>query len=433
MLPRPSPPVKQVPEYDHDDDEVDDGAIDDVTSDPDFLCPEGEKDPQLFNQSSLNDLFRDLSLSGEKCEILASRLKERNLCDQTVKITAPRQRYQDLAQFFSNHGDFVACDDVEGLFNEMGIEYDASDWRLFLDSSKKSFKAVLLHNGNKLPSVPIGYSTTLKERYSDVKRFLQGMRYWEHNWKICCDLKMVAILLGLQLGFTKFCCIFCLWDSRARRKHYKKRRWPKRNVFRVGKYNVKYPPLVRASDIIPPPLHIKLGVCSTFIKAIDHEGEAFLYLSEKFPGLTDAKLKQGILVGPQIRALLKDDRFDKMLSGATKRAWHYFRRVANEFLGNYRAPEYKQLVRGLVNALRDMGANMSPKLHYLDSHLELFPESCGAFSDEMGEFFHQQLALYESRNPGRLGPNMLAQFCWNQLRDQPAKIHKRQVKHHNFC
>lgn len=432
MLPRPSPPVKQVSEELYDDDNGDRDAIDAVTSDPDFVCPEGEKDPQVFNQSALNDLFRDLELSGEKCEVLASRLKERNLCDQTVKITAPRQRYQDLLQFFSNHGDFVVCDDVEGLLNAMEIEYNAGDWRLFLDSSKKSFKAVLLHNGNKLPSIPVGYSTKLKETYSDVKRFLEGMLYWDHRWKLCCDLKMVAILLGLQLGYTKFCCIYCLWDSRARSKHYKKRRWPKRNAFRVGKHNVKYPPLVRACDIIPPPLHIKLGVFSTFIKAMNQEDQAFLYLFEKFTGVSEAKLKQGILVGPQIRSLLKDDHFDSLLSGVTKTTWHFFRRVSNEFLGNYRAPDYKKLIRGLIHGLRDMEANMSPKVHYLDSHLDLFPDNCGAFSDEHGEFFHQQLAIYENRNPGRLGPTMLAQFCWNQLRDEPNKNHKRKVRHHKF-
>ena len=35
--------------------------------------------PQLFSQSELNDLLRDLSLSKESSELLASRLKEKNL------------------------------------------------------------------------------------------------------------------------------------------------------------------------------------------------------------------------------------------------------------------------------------------------------------------------------------------------------------------
>ena len=34
--------------------------------------------PSLFNQNELNDLIRDLSLSKEASELLASRLKEKN-------------------------------------------------------------------------------------------------------------------------------------------------------------------------------------------------------------------------------------------------------------------------------------------------------------------------------------------------------------------
>ena len=40
---------------------------------------------------------------------------------------------------------------------------------LFIDSSAVSLKAVLLHNGNRLPSIPVAHSTHLKENYQDVK------------------------------------------------------------------------------------------------------------------------------------------------------------------------------------------------------------------------------------------------------------------------
>jgi hypothetical protein len=45
-----------------------------------------------------------------------------------------------------------------------------------------------------------------------------------------------------------------------------------------------------------------------FVKALPKEGEYFKYLCKKFPGLSDAKLKDGIFVGPDIRKLLSDDR-----------------------------------------------------------------------------------------------------------------------------
>lgn len=36
------------------------------------------------------------------------------------------------------------------------------------------------------------------------------------------------------------------------------------------------------------------------------EGQAFKYLREKNSRLSDAKIKEGIFVGPQIRLLVKD-------------------------------------------------------------------------------------------------------------------------------
>ncbi|ESO05799.1 hypothetical protein HELRODRAFT_171472 [Helobdella robusta] len=58
---------------------------------------------------------------------------------------------------------------------------------------------------------------------------LQKIRYCEYNWSIRCDLKVAAILTGLQAGYTKYCCFLCEWDSRDRIKHYVKKNWPIRN------------------------------------------------------------------------------------------------------------------------------------------------------------------------------------------------------------
>ena len=55
------------------------------------------------------------------------------------------------------------CDDVSGLVKALGMEYEAVEWRLFLDSSVRSMKAVLLHIGNKVASAPIVHSVVLKE------------------------------------------------------------------------------------------------------------------------------------------------------------------------------------------------------------------------------------------------------------------------------
>jgi hypothetical protein len=46
----------------------------------------------------------------------------------------------------------------------MHMKHSSEQWRLFIDASKKSLKAVLLHNGNKLPSIPVAYAPSTKKR-----------------------------------------------------------------------------------------------------------------------------------------------------------------------------------------------------------------------------------------------------------------------------
>jgi hypothetical protein len=35
---------------------------------------------------------------------------------------------------------------------------------------------------------------------------MEAMSYDKFKWKICGDLKVIALLLGLQQGFKKYCC-----------------------------------------------------------------------------------------------------------------------------------------------------------------------------------------------------------------------------------
>jgi len=64
--------------------------------------------------------------------------------------------------------------------------------------------------------------------------------------------------------------------------------------------------LVPANKVLLPPLHIRLGLVKQFIKALPTDGECFKYLCSKFPGLSGGKLKEEILVGPDIRKLVSD-------------------------------------------------------------------------------------------------------------------------------
>jgi hypothetical protein len=82
------------------------------------------------------------------------------------------------------------------------------------------------------------------------------------------DLQLVSLLMGLQLGYTKYCCFLCNLNSRAKTLHYLKIDWPQRISLKVGEKNVQHPALAEWHKILLPPLHIKLDLMKNFIKAI---------------------------------------------------------------------------------------------------------------------------------------------------------------------
>jgi len=123
-------------------------------------------------------------------------------------------------------GTLVACKDVDGLFKALNISHCSDEWRLFIDSPKVSLKAVLLHNGIVLLSIPVAHAFGIKESDDSMKQLLQYIKYDAYKWNICVDLKVIALLLGLQLGYTKLHCFLCERDSRDKAHHYVKRMRP---------------------------------------------------------------------------------------------------------------------------------------------------------------------------------------------------------------
>ena len=212
---------------------------------------------------------------------------------------------------------------------------------------------------------------------------------------------MVNFFLGQQSGYTKYPCFLCLWDSRAKLEHWDRKEWPVREQMRVGENNVLCEQLVPRDRIIFPPLHIKLGLMKQFVKALNKEGTCFQYICKTFPGLTIEKLKAGVFDGPDIRKLIKDENFVTSMNQLQSKTWRSFVAVTQNFLGNKRSDDYVALVENMLNNYRDIGANMSIKVHFLHSHLDRFPENCGEVSDEQGERFHQDIKEMEERYQGR--------------------------------
>ena len=86
----------------------------------------------------------------------------------------------------------------------------------------------------------------------------------------------------------------------------------------------------------------------------------------------------------------------------------------------------------MISNLGVMGCNMSIKLHFLNSHIDYFPENLGAVSEEQGERFHQDLKELEVRYQGRWNTNMMADYCWLLKRDDPSRKFKRKSLNRSF-
>ena len=112
-------------------------------------------------------------------------------------------------------------------------------------------------------------------------------------------------------------------------------------------------------------MHLKLGQMKNFVKAMNQVEAAFTYLWEKFRRLSEAKLKEGIFIGPQIRELIKDEYFDTLVQGDEKAAWDSFKFVVKGFFWNRRAQNYEVHVNNLLQSHHKLGCNMSLKINFL--------------------------------------------------------------------
>lgn len=235
------------------------------------------------------------------------------------------------------------------------------------------------------------------------------------------------MLLGMQAGYTTYMCFVCLWKSRSEHDvMYSKDKWPLRQTHRVGEFNVQNARLVEPEDIILPPLHIKLGVLSNFVKQLT--GAAFEHLKLKFSYLSISKLKGGVLNGPEIRALLADEHFPEKLTEVELAAFESFRDLCNGFFGNHKSPEYMDLLDNMTSSYHAMGVHMNLKIHFCNDHPDLFAENNGDVSDEHGERFHQEMKEMEKRYSGKSIINMLGDYVWNLVREAPEDTFSRKRK-----
>ena len=72
-----------------------------------------------------------------------------------TQSTVYQTREKAFLNFFSRESDLVYyCSDVNGLMNKLKPNvYEDEEWRIFIDSSQRSLKVVLIHNTNKFASI----------------------------------------------------------------------------------------------------------------------------------------------------------------------------------------------------------------------------------------------------------------------------------------
>ena len=184
--------------------------------------------------------------------------------------------------------------------------------------------------------------------------------------------------------------------------------------------------------MLMPPLHIKLGIIKQFVKQLDPEGEALKHIQKLFPKLSEAKIKAGVFVGPQVKRLIDSDSFPEKLSEVERAAWTSFVSLVKGFLGNHKAENYREIVDKLVETYRSMGCRMSLKLHVLHAHLDEFKENMGDYSEEQGERFHQDVRSFEERYKGQYNESMMGDYIWNLLRESELKYNRQSRRPTSF-
>ncbi|XP_073436570.1 uncharacterized protein [Dendrobates tinctorius] len=210
-------------------------------ADPEYSF-EKERTSYYPNQKDLNNLIRDLGLTKSNAELLTFSLKQWNLLDESINVAHQRKHHQTFASFFSQQEGLCFCNNVAGLFEAIVIMCNSSEWNLFIDSSSRSLKAILLHNRNKYLSLPVVHSVHIKEDCTSINLLLCVLKYEDYGWDIIGDFIMVTFLMGLQGGFTECPCFLCLWESWDTNQHYHRLDWPQRTEFSVRNNNVKWGP-----------------------------------------------------------------------------------------------------------------------------------------------------------------------------------------------
>lgn len=154
-----------------------------------------KKESHKLIKPELDVLVRKLKLSKDKCVILLTYLKEKNLLDDSVDVRAYDDREKEIIHFFDeldNGTPYIK--DLFGLFEWLNFDYDPTEWLLYTkyEATKKRVKSMLIHKLKEYESVPFLLSNEIEDPYQTLKEALEIADYKLHNWTIDGDFRAVS-------------------------------------------------------------------------------------------------------------------------------------------------------------------------------------------------------------------------------------------------
>ena len=122
-----------------------------------------------------------------------------------IKTTCYRKRNEFYSKFYSKNSLINYCNDISDLFKKLHQVHNTGCCLSTATNTYSLKSAVLLHNRNEKLQVIIAHAVNTKETYKGIVKFMEYINCKNYEWKVCSDLKTVAMLHGMQGSYTQNC------------------------------------------------------------------------------------------------------------------------------------------------------------------------------------------------------------------------------------
>ena len=253
------------------------------------------------------------------------------------------------------------------------------------------------------------------ERHDNMAALLGELGIDAIDFGLCCDLKMVLMLLGKQCASSKHCCPFCTgcspWLKTGTTSTTIGSLWADYTAFvsagsvlkkAMNYHNVVNPPLVTGSDhqkilgdlFFFPEHHVFTGIVGKLVKELERrvfdtpeEGKNFLDEWMATPGINVSRTVyhgSASFIGNMAQKLLKkvdhllvkleqtlsQDRF--VLAKVYVKAFKQFDLVVESCFGQTLTPRYSDLIKSFMTTYRSLNISIPLKVNYLLSCLFVY-------------------------------------------------------------